>query len=746
MYTCSVLISLILAIAASAQPCQWTHRAEREPPGLFISGSSMPAAKLQTIWDPDGAGPLAPVLVMTGTPLNRVPHPAENRTLKLWDGIRWTEMPSPSSDVNAAVVYNGDLLIAGASPHLPGWTSSLYRYDGEDWHFIAPPATSSIDVTMLVRGSELFIVHALPQQFPASRAVWRWDGQTWTVLQQVPDATTAAVIHDGELIVSTNSGRLYRWTGETWELLPMLWNAVWVSALASIDGRLYAGTVTGRVHRLDGSNWVEVGSQIPSFHTVYGITKYRGDLFASITVPAYGHILRLDGNEWVISAVRDPLISTPPAVLRSFMEYQGELFVAGAFGSLNMGTGAMVARYDGERWKPLGSGADDEIRFLTSFQGNPIAGGRMLALGGKQVRGIGVRIPGVGWTELGGGLSYGDHSRPWVNAAVEYQGRLYVGGWFSHAGNVWSPGVAAWDGAQWHAVGGPNGFVNALAVYGDDIIATGYFNALGHIARWDGVAWHPLGQGIGGSGLAVLADGHNLYAAFSNPDPGSGYDTGHIARWDGSAWTPVGDTFDRRVLTLDRHYGRILAGGEFSACGTTPIRGFAWLDGDRWQPVAHPFTYAAVRTVRPWRNQLLLGGAFVNGTENWTMVAAWDGEVWTGIAPQVVSDGRLLALVPDGDDLILGGTFTRFGTELASRTATLSCTPWCYANCDGSTTPPLLNMGDFICFIHGFTEASALPHAQQVNHYANCDNSTIAPVLNVDDFACFINHFAAGCR
>jgi hypothetical protein len=38
-----------------------------------------------------------------------------------------------------------------------------------------------------------------------------------------------------------------------------------------------------------------------------------------------------------------------------------------------------------------------------------------------------------------------------------------------------------------------------------------------------------------------------------------------------------------------------------------------------------------------------------------------------------------------------------------------------------------------------------LTHEQQLTHYANCDGSTVAPVLNVDDFTCFINAFAMGC-
>jgi hypothetical protein len=69
----------------------------------------------------------------------------------------------------------------------------------------------------------------------------------------------------------------------------------------------------------------------------------------------------------------------------------------------------------------------------------------------------------------------------------------------------------------------------------------------------------------------------------------------------------------------------------------------------------------------------------------------------------------------------------------------------CYANCDRSTTPPILNVEDFTCFINEFAAAQALPHEQQLGHYANCDGSSTPPVLNVEDFTCFINRFAAGC-
>jgi hypothetical protein len=89
-----------------------------------------------------------------------------------------------------------------------------------------------------------------------------------------------------------------------------------------------------------------------------------------------------------------------------------------------------------------------------------------------------------------------------------------------------------------------------------------------------------------------------------------------------------------------------------------------------------------------------------------------------------------------GGDFTLNGGFWGIGATVNQP---------CYANCDGSTTPPILNVEDFICFINRFADATQLPQSQQLVHYANCDGSTTAPILNVEDFICFINRFAQGC-
>jgi hypothetical protein len=62
--------------------------------------------------------------------------------------------------------------------------------------------------------------------------------------------------------------------------------------------------------------------------------------------------------------------------------------------------------------------------------------------------------------------------------------------------------------------------------------------------------------------------------------------------------------------------------------------------------------------------------------------------------------------------------------------------PSCYANCDNSTTPPVLNVADFTCFLTKYAAGDP---------YANCDSSTTQPTLNVADFTCFLTKYAAGC-
>lgn len=79
-------------------------------------------------------------------------------------------------------------------------------------------------------------------------------------------------------------------------------------------------------------------------------------------------------------------------------------------------------------------------------------------------------------------------------------------------------------------------------------------------------------------------------------------------------------------------------------------------------------------------------------------------------------------------------TAAHFNDRVRQRVGMAAAT--CYANCDGSSVPPVLNINDYVCFFNKFA-------AQDPS--ANCDGSTGAPLLTAGDLQCFMNAFAAGC-
>jgi hypothetical protein len=123
-------------------------------------------------------------------------------------------------------------------------------------------------------------------------------------------------------------------------------------------------------------------------------------------------------------------------------------------------------------------------------------------------------------------------------------------------------------------------------------------------------------------------------------------------------------------------------------------------------------------------------------------IAKWDGSVWSPLSSGITGGGQVINALASwdfgqGPTLFAGGGFTTAGGVPATRIAQWrGCLPVCYANCDNSTTAPVLNVQDFSCFLNQFASGDT---------YANCDLSTTDPVLNVQDFSCFLNAFAAGC-
>ena len=141
-------------------------------------------------------------------------------------------------------------------------------------------------------------------------------------------------------------------------------------------------------------------------------------------------------------------------------------------------------------------------------------------------------------------------------------------------------------------------------------------------------------------------------------------------------------------------------------------------------------------TLRDWQGQ-----AIVAPVSNVAIVHAPGFPALASIGPIVDRGGGVFTV-----DLTAGPAagLDRFRITLTDgiRQVTLMPDPvlsiytGCYANCDGSTAPPVLSVPDFVCFMTRFAAGDP---------YANCDGSTTEPSLNVSDFVCYLNAYARGC-
>jgi hypothetical protein len=117
-------------------------------------------------------------------------------------------------------------------------------------------------------------------------------------------------------------------------------------------------------------------------------------------------------------------------------------------------------------------------------------------------------------------------------------------------------------------------------------------------------------------------------------------------------------------------------------------------------------------------------GGLVGSATLFTNACTWTWNGWESATPFV-------RVTITGNNPIFNGGFVQMD-DLEYQGVSQPC----YANCDGSTTAPILNISDFVCFQALFAAGDSR---------ANCDGSTTPPTLNVNDFVCFQTAFAAGC-
>lgn len=107
--------------------------------------------------------------------------------------------------------------------------------------------------------------------------------------------------------------------------------------------------------------------------------------------------------------------------------------------------------------------------------------------------------------------------------------------------------------------------------------------------------------------------------------------------------TPLGDGLDGAVLAFAEHEGQLVAGGNFTHSGGTPLARVARWDGAAWQPFGAGLPGVSVKSLAVYGGHLYAGAY------------RWDGQDWANV---LQTDGHVGFLVEHEGLLYVGGSFT----------------------------------------------------------------------------------------
>jgi len=596
-----LLIALsVLCGAAASQSCQPEWRPGDPVP--YATGSVVTSVT----WDPDGAGPAAPLLVCGG---DFSAGPLGDVTVAAYDGAQWRSLGTPSGTItNALAVVNGALVAATVGPI----GTSIAAWDSAAW--VAVGTANGWVHAMATHNGALLIGGAFSHVSGVAAAnVAQFDANGWSALGSGVNGTVRALASfNGALHVGgsfSSAGGVVVQNHALWNS-PSWFSGVWFNgtvetfavrtATATTQTYLFAGgeftafgaTPALHVARLTQSTntWSAVGAGIAGttckrlFVRTFGISSYE------LTAAMQGNsdeIWRWSGSAWAPLGV----LSDDPAAVPRTLAYFGGAYVVG----LQDGVRA-VRVFDGvSEWAPLlGLGIDERVSASCSVGSEFVIGGSFRTISGVAMNGIARGTPGA-WQPMGSGMEGGFGV---FTVLTMPNGDVVAGGLFTTAGGVPAANIARWNGTSWSPLGGgTNDGVHDLALLPNgDLVAAGRFTLAGgvacnRIARWNGVAWAPLGSGSPSpiNALHVAANGDLLVGG--NFTTIGGVAAGRIAKWNGT-WSALGGGTNGAVIDVTTApNGDVVIGGAFDTTDGLATPHVARWNGSAWSAVGSTFAY-----------------------------------------------------------------------------------------------------------------------------------------------------------
>jgi len=480
-------------------------------------------------------------------------------------------------------------------------------------------------------------------------------------------------------------------------------------------------------------NWSAVGGSANPVggyvNSVYinGADVYIGGAFKNVAgIDEADYIARWDGANWHALGGDGSGNGALTSQVHDITLANGILYVAGYFAVKNNGMflpgAANLAKWDGSNWSAVDGGISAAItNSAYSLAISEINSHSYLYVGGGFTNAAGIPeadyiarldLDTNTWSALGNNGAGNGSLNSFVSAiAIDSNGYLYAGGFFTDVNNYGAPlleadRIARWDGANWSAlgnngvgVGALNNPVRGLAVDGsDNIYAVGdFYNVAGiaaaaYVAKWNGSSWSALGSnGMGGAALAylytdglnvrtVLINGTDIYVGGSFTMAGNG--TGDfIAKFDTltNTWSGLGSngagdgSLNGPVNDLAYSAGNLFVGGNFHDINNSGSKlgnanNFAKYNNiSGWSGFAGSSASMnnLVTAIAVDGTDVYVGGAFenLNGRNDLSRIAKWDGTQWQPLADGVyfgsaISGGGVEAITIAGDDVYVGGYFS----------------------------------------------------------------------------------------
>lgn len=537
----------------------------------------------------------------------------------------------------------------------------------------------------------------------------KWDGKAWTTLGKGLNgsATAMIVFNDG--------------TG------PALFVGGWFIEAGGMQADYVA--------KWDGITWSPLGDGLNGAARAFAIyddglgageALYVGGNFSKAGSVEAHNLARWEGSSW--SAVEGGTDGPVQALEVLSDENGSSLYVGGFFSTAGSISVSNIAQWDGIQWSSLGNGLNHIVVALIAYdddseQGPALyAGGFFQKAGEVQANRI-AKWDGESWSSLGSGVSSSVWSLASSSSDSTDESKLYVGGHFKSAGEIYSPSFAMWDGANWSTTG--NGMVSedSIAVVrdlelfddklgdGEQLYAAGSFSTAGgiaakSIAKFNGSEWSSVGDGISGEDSSIYdltsfddGSGESLYAGgqfqFAGDKPAN-----NIAKWNAENWSPLGEGTDGSVHVIcvyDDKLGQgaaLYAGGNFNNAGDMPASNIAKWDGTNWSALGKGIYNDEYNFSEVWSmiafddgsaagETLYVGGEFKNaGDVEASHIARWDGVQWSGVG-EGLDEGEnstVFALVVyddgNGPALYAVGTFYRAGPIIVQGIAKWDGTKW----------------------------------------------------------------------